>query len=246
MNIDRSGLVRVFAALGDPTRLGILQAVALQDRSPDALAGELGVSGNLLAHHLKVLLQSGLVRRSHSQHDRRRCYIQSAMADWPGLASLLDVQVRLRVPRVVFVCTHNSARSVLAEALWYQASSVPAASAGTSPASGIHPRARRAARTLSLPLRTSHPRHVHEVLRPDDLVVSVCDGVNEELPSLVNPRLHWSIPDPSAIDTDRAFAEAAGALRHRVQRLATHVSHASQASTSVTAHPEVPMSQEVR
>ena len=49
--------------------------------------------------------------------------------------------------------------------------------------------------------------HVDEVLRPDDLVVAVCDNAHEELdPDL--PRLHWSIPDPVRVGTDAAFDAA--------------------------------------
>ena len=219
----RVELAGVFAALGDSTRLGILHTVSLQDLSPDALAAELGISGNLLAHHLKVLQQAGLIRRSHSQHDRRRSYVQSAVGELPWLAGLLGARGDLRAPRVVFVCTHNSARSILAEALWRQVSAVPVASAGTAPAPAVHPRARRIARALGVPLRTRRPRHVQEVLRSGDVVVSVCDAVNEELPPMPNRRLHWSIADPSATDTDRAFRQAADELRHRVERLAAHV-----------------------
>jgi len=219
----RVELAGAFAALGDPTRLAILQAISLQDLSPDALAAELGISGNLLAHHLKVLQQAGLIHRIHSQHDRRRSYVQSRVGDWPWLADLLGERTELKAPRVVFVCTHNSARSVLAEALWREVSAVPTSSAGTAPAASVHPRARRVARSLGLPMRNRHPAHLDEVLRSGDVVVSVCDAVNEELPSMPNRRLHWSIADPSAIDTDRAFREATNHLRLRVERLAAYV-----------------------
>lgn len=229
-------LARLFTALGDPTRLGILQATSLQDCSPDALAAELGISGNLLAHHLRVLHEAGLVRRTTSQHDRRRAYVQSAVDDWPWLADLLGEHSDLRAPRVVFVCTHNSARSVLAEAAWRQVSPVPCASAGTTPATRVNPRARRVARSLGLPMRDIRPQHLDDVLRADDVVVSVCDAVNEELPDLPNRRLHWSIADPSAIDTDRAFLQAAGDLRQRVTRLASRL----LPSTTDTVDAEAP------
>lgn len=229
---SRAERARVFAALGDPTRLGIMELVSLQDLSPDALAAELGISGNLLAHHLRVLQQVGLIRRAHSQHDRRRWYVQSAMQDWPALAPLVDAGDRLRAPRVVFVCTHNSARSVLAEAMWRQFSTVPCASAGTAPASRVNPRARRAARAIGLPMDSRVPRHIDEVLNADDVVVSVCDAVNEELPAMTNPRLHWSIGDPSAIDTDRAFVQAAGEIRQRVERLVPRITSTAPNSSN--------------
>ncbi len=100
-----------------------------------------------------------------------------------------------RVERVVFVCTQNSARSQLATAVWHRKSPVPATSAGTDPATAVHPQAIEAARRHDLPLRARRPRHISDVLRPTDLVIAVCDNAHEELPADLH-RLHWSIPDP--------------------------------------------------
>lgn len=82
----------------------------------------------------------------------------------------------LAAPRVVFVCTQNSARSQLAAALWSQSSPVPAASAGTDPARRVHPRAVSVGRRHGLALGRARTSHLGEVLRPDDLVVAVCDN----------------------------------------------------------------------
>ena len=216
----REQRARVLAALGDSTRLGVVESLAAQDMSPDALSTLLDVPGNLLAHHLKVLEAAGLVRRVHSQHDRRRTYVQAVEGSLEGL---LPEPRPLTAPRVVFVCTHNSARSVLAEALWRQASAVPSASAGTHPAAEINPRARRAAQRHGLELADRPPQSIDDVLRADDVVVSVCDSVNEELGELDNPRIHWSIPDPAAVGTDAAFDIAVNELRERVMHLASRV-----------------------
>jgi DNA-binding transcriptional ArsR family regulator len=121
----------VLAALGEPIRLGVVDLLQTQDLSPDALARALHVPGNLLAHHLKVLESAGVVTRAHSQNDRRRTYVQLVAG---ALEGLLPQPEPLTAPRVVFVCTHNSARSVLAEAVWHTLSDVPSASAGTHPA----------------------------------------------------------------------------------------------------------------
>lgn len=80
--------------------------------------------------------------------------------------------------RVVFVCTANSARSPLAEALWSQRSEIPVASAGTEPAERVPP-AVEAARRYNLTLAGTRTRHVDQVLRPGDLVVAVCDHAHE-------------------------------------------------------------------
>lgn len=218
----REQRARALAALGDPTRLGIMDLLAVQDLSPDALAAALEVSGNLLAHHLKVLETAGLVHRVHSQNDKRRTYVQ--LVDG-ATDALLPQASGLTAPRVLFVCTHNSARSVLAEALWRQFSDVPSTSAGTHPADDVNPRARKAADRFDLDLADHGPQSIDDVIRPDDVVISVCDSVNEELPPMDNPRIHWSIPDPAAIGTDEAFDTAVGELRERVTHLAANVTY---------------------
>lgn len=217
---DRDQRARVFSALGDPNRLAIVELLQVQDLSPDALAAALEMPGNLLAHHLKVLETAGVITRSHSQNDRRRTYVQ--LVDG-ALDDLLPQAEGLTVSRVVFVCTHNSARSVLAEALWREVSDVPAASAGTHPAERVNPRAVKAGRRAGLAMDASSPQAIDAVLRPDDLVVSVCDTVNEELDDLANPHLHWSIPDPAAVGTDAAFTAALSDISERVGHLAPRV-----------------------
>ncbi len=216
----REDRARTLAALGDPTRLGIMDLLAVQDLSPDALAAALEVPGNLLAHHLKVLEGAGLIRRVASRNDRRRTYVQ-AVDD--AMAGLLPAAGGLTAPRVVFVCTHNSARSVLADALWRSASDVPSASAGTQPAEAINPGARRAAARHGLTIAQAAPAAMADVVRPDDLLVSVCDAVNEELGSVGNSRIHWSVPDPAAVGTAAAFDAAIEELRDRVAHLAPRV-----------------------
>lgn len=217
---ERESRARVLSALGDPLRLGVVDLLQGQDVSPDALASALEVPGNLLAHHLKVLEAAGVVTRSHSQNDRRRTYVHLVAASLEGL---LHPSPSIEASRVVFVCTHNSARSVLAEALWRSMSDVPSASAGTQPADRINPRARTAARRAGLTVQDAAPRAIDDVVLPDDVVVSVCDAVNEELGALPNPRIHWSVPDPSRLDTDAAFATAVADLGDRVSHLAPRV-----------------------
>jgi protein-tyrosine-phosphatase/DNA-binding HxlR family transcriptional regulator len=214
---DRERRARVFSALGDAHRLAVVDLLQVQDLSPDALAAALEIPGNLLAHHLKVLETAGVISRSHSQNDRRRTYIQ--LVDG-GLEGLLPETGTLTAPRVVFVCTHNSARSVLAEAMWRTVSDVPSASAGTHPADRVNPRAVKAARRAGLALDDAFPQSIDAVLLPDDLIVSVCDTVNEELVDLPNTRLHWSVPDPARVDTDAAFTAALSDISDRVEDLA--------------------------
>lgn len=221
-NDSRAIRAQVLAALGDPHRLAVVDLLQVQDLSPDALAAALEISGNLLAHHLKVLESAGVVARTHSQHDKRRTYVQ--LVDG-ALEGLLPEPAMFNASRMVFVCTQNSARSVLADALWRETSDVPSTSAGTHPAEQINPRAIKAAHRFDLTLAREFPQSVDDVLRPDDVIVSVCDSVNEELGPLTNRRIHWSIPDPARIGTDTAFSAAVHDLRGRVNHLAPRVQY---------------------
>src|SRR5262252_3296367 len=187
-----SGLERraaVHAALADPARLRITDVLADGDASPSELAAMLAMPSNLLAHHLHVLQQAGIITRRRSEGDRRRTYLQLIPAALDGLALLPTQAAR----RVLFVCTANSARSHLAAALWHQASTVPAVSAGTHPAAAIDPGAIAAAGRHRLPLPRLRPRHISEVRHDGDLVVTVCDLAHEELAEAT--AVHWSIPD---------------------------------------------------
>jgi protein-tyrosine-phosphatase len=81
----------------------------------------------------------------------------------------------------------------------------------------VHRRAIAAARRHGLSLEQRGTQHVAEVVRPDDLVVAVCDNAYEELGQ--EPALHWSVPDPVRVDTDEAFENAFAEIQSRVDRL---------------------------
>ena len=221
MTVERNPVAAraaVHAALGDPARLVIVDELLLGDRSPGELAAALGVTSNLLAHHLQVLEAAGVVERGRSEADRRRTYVRLIPA---GLEATIPAP-QLVAPRVVFVCTHNSARSQLAAALWSARSTLPATSAGTRPSPRVHRRAVSVARRHGLSLTGARTASVDDVLRPDDLVVAVCDSAYEELGP--DPaRLHWSVPDPVRTDDDAAFERAYADLDGRVDRLAAVV-----------------------
>ena len=210
---------RVHAALGDPARLAIVDMLILGDASPGEIARELDLPTNLVAHHVTVLRDAGLLVRTRSEGDRRRTYLRLC----PDiLASLVAPRLPV-VGRVVFVCTHNSARSQLAAALWDRQGRVPAASAGTRPAARVHPRAIRVARRHGLTLDPTGTAHVADVIHDGDLVIVVCDNAHEDLTDTGRPRLHWSVPDPVRVDTDAAFEAAYTDLADRITRLAPTV-----------------------
>ena len=223
MNVERLSAVveraRVHAALGEPVRLAIVDRLVLGDASPSEIGRAMGLSSNLLAHHVKLLEQAGVLERSRSEGDHRRTYLRLRPDALAGLAPAGVV----RAPRVVFVCTHNSARSQLAAALWQRRSPVPAASAGTEPAQRVHPLAVAVAHGHGLTLAPAGTSHVGDVLRPDDLVVAVCDNAHEHLGDQMRERLHWSVPDPARSRSRAAFDRAFDDLADRVDRLAPAV-----------------------
>lgn len=183
------------------------------DRTPGELAALTGMPTNLLAFHLKSLEEAGLVERRRSEGDSRRRYV--CLRD-EGI-TLLGVDRQPPVPEsVVFVCTHNSARSQFAEALWRASRPGAVWSAGTDPADGVHPQAVAAGRRFELDLSGMRPKGYEAVPHEADLVVTVCDRASESEPPLVGTRMHWSIPDPVGRGPDAfeaAFAEIAARMR---------------------------------
>lgn len=221
---------RMHAALGEPVRLAIVDRLSLGDCSPGELGQQFQLATNLLAHHLRVLQDAGLIQRVPSEGDRRRNYVQLVLDDpivtgltHPALSTLSGTAIgpaaKKVAERVVFVCTRNSARSQLAAAAWARSSSVPGTSAGTHPAARVHPRAVRVARRHGLDLGDGSTADITSVAQPGDLLVAVCDNAHEELPP-GQAQLHWSVPDPVRLDTDQAFETAYAQITRRIERLA--------------------------
>jgi ArsR family transcriptional regulator, arsenate/arsenite/antimonite-responsive transcriptional repressor / arsenate reductase (thioredoxin) len=205
------------AALGEPARLAIVQELVASDRSPKELGAWLGIPSNLLAHHLEVLEDAGLITRSASAGDGRRKYVRLRRDRLAGLG------VTGRAPRgeMLFLCTHNSARSQLAAAMWTRRTGRRAASAGTRPAPRVHRGAVAAAKRAGFSLAGAVPTAI-EAVPADVQVVTVCDLVHEGLD--VRPEWwHWSIPDPAergdAADFDAVVAE----LDERITAVAASV-----------------------
>jgi ArsR family transcriptional regulator, arsenate/arsenite/antimonite-responsive transcriptional repressor / arsenate reductase (thioredoxin) len=203
-------------ALGDETRLAMVTALELSDRSPKELGELVRVPTNLLAFHLDVLEEVGLIARTASQGDARRRYVTLVRE---RLGSLTAPAVLEPVERVLFVCTANSARSQLAAHLWQARTGLPALSAGTEPAEVVHPLAVTVARRGGLDLADAAPTSYHDVDLPPDLVVSVCDRAHESEIAFDVLTLHWSVPDPVGGDVD-TFARTFEDLAERIDLLA--------------------------
>ena len=219
MSSDWADRARIHGVLADPHRLAALHHVALGDQTPKLLAELLDIPMPLLSHHLNVLAESGLITRTTSEQDRRKRFV-TLHSSAVGYLDRTWLRERVAAPsgRVVFACTHNSARSVLAAALWSDRFNRPTAAGGTTPGSRIHPTTVRTARRHGLPLLQSEPTPLSEVLGRGDLLVTVCDAANEHVESHPH-RLHWSIPDPATSGDTPSFEAAFDRLRERIDRL---------------------------
>lgn len=205
--------VAMHAALGDPLRLAIVDDLAVSDRAPKEIGERFVIPTNLLAHHLDVLEEAGLITRFASAGDGRRRYVRivrDALA-WLGVGGAPAPA------RVLFLCTHNSARSQLAAALWRDRTGRPADSAGTHPAPVVHGGAVAAARRAGLDLGDATPRSVTRIPSGTQ-VITVCDRAHEELDA-TSSWWHWSVPDPVEDGTARAFDAVVDDLDARIASL---------------------------
>jgi arsenate reductase len=125
--------------------------------------------------------------------------------------------------RVLVLCTGNSARSQMAEALinarqphWQ------AVSAGTQPADRVNPYALRALDEIGIQPADAKPKHVRQFIgAPFDLVITVCDDANENCPVWLGQgrRIHIGFPDPAKVTgNDQAIMAAFRQVREAIER----------------------------
>ncbi len=128
--------------------------------------------------------------------------------------------------RVLFLCTHNSSRSQMAEGLLRACGGVTYAvfSAGTQPRV-VHPLATKVMREIGIDISDQRAKSLEEFRAqpPMDLVVTVCDEAAEACPYFPNARLqvHWGFPDPSRVEGSEE--ERLAAFRHIRDLIATRI-----------------------
>lgn len=118
----------IHRALADEHRLTIVDLLWRSDATPAELQAATGLPSNLLAFHLGALETAGLVARHASLGDGRRRYVTLQPAAIPHVGAVEPLMVAC----VLFVCTHNAARSQLAAALWRHRGGGEAAQPSTS------------------------------------------------------------------------------------------------------------------
>ena len=226
-------------AAGHPVRWRLLSELALSDRPVHELTALLDQPQSLVSYHLGQLRKAELVGARRSTADGRDTFYRLDLARCGQLlaatGAALHPALRMTPPAapppvrasVLFLCTGNSARSQMAEALMRRKAGATAdvRSAGSRP----RPVHRHAIR-LFPELRDARSKHVDELAgEPFDHVVTLCDRVREACPQPPGrpPAAHWSIPDPSAEpDGLAAFARTAAELDARtdflLHRIAAH------------------------
>jgi arsenate reductase len=132
---------------------------------------------------------------------------------------------------VLFLCTGNSARSILAESLlnhWGHGT-FRAFSAGSHPKGKVHPIALDLLRQMNLPVEKLRSKSWDEFAAPEapqlDFIITVCDNAAGETCPVWPGRpmtAHWGVPDPAAVEgseTDKrlAFRQAFNALENRIR-----------------------------
>src|SRR4051794_24250953 len=229
---------------GHPLRWSLLSELARSDRRVGELCERAGRRQSLVSYHLRQLRDGGLVSMRRSAADGRDSYYvldlprcgqllsSAGVALHPGLAASPPRRAgherRPARARVLFLCTGNSSRSQIAEALAERMSdgAVSSASAGSHP-KPLHPNAVRVMRERDIDISGRRSKHLSEFAGERfDHVISLCDRVREVCPEFPGgPELiHWSIPDParepgSDEDTLPAFERTAAELATRIDFL---------------------------
>lgn len=228
--------------VAEPVRWELLQMLGRSDLRVGEMAARSGKAQNLVSYHLGALREAGLVSCRRSSADGRDTYYRLDVARvagdlartgasiHPALAPAETTGERPRRaprPRVLFLCTGNSARSQMAEALIEHRSdgAFVARSAGSHP-KPLHPNAVKVMRERGIDISAKRSKHLDRFADERfDLVVTMCDKVREVCPELPGApeAVHWSMPDPSAgggeEETYEAFVAAADDIEARVDLL---------------------------
>lgn len=212
----------VLTLLAHDVRWQLLRALTFSDYRVQELVELVGRPLNLVSYHLKQLRQHHIVVEHRSAADARevyyhlnlqrlhQLYIASGNALHPGItAGFTDHETDAQhtaqpTARILFLCTHNSARSQMAEGITRTRGKgrIEAFSAGTIP-SAVHPDAIGAMADIGIDIGQQTSKHIDQFVgQTFDYIVTVCDRVRESCPIFPDDpkRIHWSFPDPSAIE----------------------------------------------
>ena len=237
-----------------PLRWKLLTTLADSDYRVRELVTRVGQPQNLVSYHLRLLRGGGLITTTRSSFDGRDSYYhldldrcagalaETGAALHPALREDAAPPIapvgrqRSRRIAVLFVCTGNSTRSPIAEALLRQhaADRVSVTSAGSRPKPRLHPNTVRVlGDQFGIDVTGQQPRRLDTLAgRRLDHVVTLCDKARETCTEFPHHprRIHWSIPDPAtASDTDQA---SYAAFQHTAADIDTRIRHLLPVLTS--------------
>ncbi len=246
MNVQSIEPTDFLKLLAHDLRWRLITALTASDYRVQELVEIVRQPQNLVSYHLKQLRSQHLVSERHSSADARDIYCSLDLVRlemWyhtlgaalhPSLVCAEPVANAAPSeahpsPRILFLCTENSARSQMAEGILrhLNGNEVEVFSAGTAPSS-VHPYAIRAMAEIGIDISQQRAKHTNEFRdQPFDYVITVCDRAREKCPTFAGgaQRIHWSLPDPLAVQGDEAQAEA---IRQTVQELMIRVRYLSR------------------
>nr|WP_202885185.1 ArsR family transcriptional regulator [Actinopolymorpha cephalotaxi] len=247
---------------GNPVRWRLLTELARSDLRVGELVAAIDQPQNTVSYHLGRLRSAGLVSMRRSSADQRDSYYHTDLvrcgellastgtALHPGLIANVKPALtghqrrhrKARKARVLFLCTGNSARSQMAEALLAQAAGEHAgvASAGSHP-KAIHPDAVRAMRAYGIDLSGRRSKHLDEFAgQRFHHVITLCDKLREICPEFPGgpETSHWSIADPASEGGYPAFRRVAADLHTRIAFLVSHLGIPTTPTTTPTTPPK--------
>lgn len=233
-----------FKVLGDETRLTIMRLLALGDYRVGELVDQLRQPQNAVSYHLKQLRALGLLRDRRSNGDGRdvyysvdlarlqQLYASAGDALHPGMTTSVAEQEalpKLEQPlRILYLCTHNRARSQMAEGItrYLAGDQVAVYSAGNLP-SEVHPLTIEMLNEIGVDTDGLRSKSMEEFVTAEfDYVITTCDRIRGGCPTFPgDPRqIHWSFPDPSEVEGGseaqrQAFCIARRELMTRIRYL---------------------------
>jgi len=232
--------------LAHDVRWNILLILVHSDYCVQELVRLLEQPQNLVSYHLRRLREQDIITERRSTADGRdiyysldldvlhRLYFSTGEALHPALSNV-EATIEKEVPalsrkpvRVLFLCTANSARSQMAEAILRHLSQgqVEVFSAGSHPTS-LHPYAVQAMAAMGIDISGHRSKHYNQYLNQSfDRIITVCDRMKESCPNFPGDpeHIHWSFPDPAAQEGSEeakyhAFEQTALQLTNRIRFL---------------------------
>lgn len=240
---NASKAFQVIKTIGHEVRWELVRLLAQSDLTGTELSSRVGLPLNQVTHHLGILRDAGLVTERRSSVDPNEVYysvdLQTLSTTFRAAAEQLhpallsqeppqEIAAKLETPiRILFLCTHNSARSQMAEGLARHLGNgrVEAYSAGTE-STFVKPEAIEAMRQRGIDITGQKSEILTKYLDDEfDYVITVCDSARESCPVFPGGKhqIHWSFADPSDVEEptarQAAFNRTARELTTRIQFL---------------------------